>query len=515
MTLDALLQGGLGARPDGPALIFRDAPSSYRALAAAADRSARGLLTIGVGRGDRVAIFMTNRVELVEMYLACFRIGAVAVPLNHRFQTDEVVFAVNHCDAEVLIADGALLPVVRDVADAAPTLRGVYAYGDAPPTAELPWSDVLTSAAEPVAWPTVTEDDPAMIMYTSGSTGAPKGVTHTHGSILDTAVGRGVTQQLTTSDVSLAATAICHAGAAIGVTFSTLLAGGTVVILEESDPALFLDAVATHRPTRTLLLPAQLLDAMEAPGAEDVDFRCLLEVQCGGDQVSPELYEQVALVADVELNQAYGLTECEGVAMNPAFGLIKRGSIGPARQGVEVRLVADGRDVADGETGEIVIRGRSVMSGYWNDPEHTAAAFQDGWLRSGDLARQDADGYLQFQGRIKEIIIKGGSNIAPGEVEDVLDAHPEVELSGVVGSPDARLGALVHAFVELKQGVDPPPSEHDLAAFASEQLAAYKVPDRWTFVEDLPKNHVGKIDRHALHAEATALDAAPDPSGGS
>jgi long-chain acyl-CoA synthetase len=506
VTLDLLLQDALDQSPRRTALVFRDAATTYRELADAAERSARGLLSIGVGHGDRVAIFMRNRSEFVEIYLACFKIGAIAVPLNHRFQTDEVVFAVTHCEAVVLITDGDLLPVVEGVAEAAPTLRGIYAYGDA---AEHPWSTVLTSAGNDVTWPTITEDDPAMILYTSGSTGKPKGVTHTHRSILATVVGRVATQELTSSDVSLAATAICHAGAAIGVTFSTLKAGGTVVILEESDPGRFLAAVATHRPTRTLLLPAQLLDAVLAPGAQTTDFRCLVEVQCGGDQISPDLYAEFARVADIELNQAYGLTECEGVCMNPPFGRIERGSIGLPRAGIEVRLISGGNEVADGETGEILIQGDSVMTGYWNDADHTADAFLDGWLRTGDLALRDADGYLHFQGRIKEIIIKGGSNIAPGEVEDVLDAHPDVDLSGVVGSPDPRLGALVHAFVQLRHGVAHPPSVQDLTAFAAERLAAYKVPDRWTFVDDLPKNHVGKIDRHALHARAVELDSPP------
>jgi acyl-CoA synthetase (AMP-forming)/AMP-acid ligase II len=347
-----------------------------------------------------------------------------------------------------------------------------------------------------------------MILYTSGSTDKPKGVTHTHRSILATATGRAATQRLTADDISLAATAICHAGAALGVTFPTLYAGGTVVILEESDPDLFLDATVAHRPTRSLLLPAQLLDVVHAPRAKADDFRSFREVECGGDQISPVLYTAFAKVADLQLNQAYGMTECEGVSMNPASGPIKRGSVGVPREGIEVRIVTarehpEGVDVAAGETGEIWVRGDSVMKEYWDDPVNTAAVFVDGWLRTGDLGRRDNDGYVFFQGRIKEIIIKGGSNIAPGEVEDVLNADPAVELSGVVGAPDERLGSIVHAFIELKHGLAAPPSEQDLKAFAAERLAAYKVPDRWTFVAALPRNSVGKIDRHALHVLAT------------
>jgi acyl-CoA synthetase (AMP-forming)/AMP-acid ligase II len=507
VLLTDILHGAVAATPNKPAILFRKTSISYRDLDAAVDASARGLLSIGVGHGDRVAIFMRNRSEFVELYLACFRIGAIAVPLNHRFQTDEVVFAVDHCTAKVLIVDGPLLPDVKSVPGTSPSIEHLYVYGDVPAGAAATWGSVVEAAPAPLGAPVVDESDAAMILYTSGSTGKPKGVTHTQRSILATATGRAATQQLTADDVSLAATAICHAGGSIGVTFPTLYAGGTVVILEESDPDPFLDAVVAHSPTRTLLLPAQLLDVVQSPRAKPDDFRCLREVQCGGDQISPILYTAFANVADLQLNQAYGMTECEGVSMNPAFGLIKRGSVGLPRKGIEVRIVAarehpDGVDVAAGETGEIWVRGDSVMKEYWDDPVNTAAVFADGWLRTGDLGRRDDDGYLFFQGRIKEIIIRGGSNISPGEVEDVLNAHPAVELSGVVGAPDERLGAIVQAFIELKHGLATPPSEQDLRAFAAERLAAYKVPDRWTFVATRPRNNVGKIDRHALHALA-------------
>lgn len=506
MPLTDLLDHALQDSPDKSAVIFRDAVTSYRELGEASDRSARRLLALGIGHGDRVAIFMRNRAVFVELYLACFRIGAVAVPLNHRFQTDEVVFAITHCDAALLIVDGPLLPVVAGVSERAPSLRGVYVYGDEPEGAGHRWDEMPDDHAG--AFPDVADDDPAMILYTSGSTGKPKGVTHTQGSILATAVGRGVTQQLTADDISLAATAICHAGASVGVAFPTLLAGGTVVILEESDPELFLEALRRWRPTRTVLLPAQLLDAVDASDAAAEDFASLREVQCGGDQISPDLYERFAEVTQLTLNQLYGLTECEGATMNPPFGLIKRGSMGLPRDGVTLRIAGTGGgDAAPGEAGEILLHGPSVMTGYWDDPEHTAAAFFSGWLRTGDLGTRDEDGYLHFHGRIKEVIIRGGSNIAPGEVEDVIDEHPDVELCGVVGTPDERLGAIVHAFVELRHGLATPPTADDLAGFAGQHLAAYKVPDRWTFVDALPRNAVGKIDRHALHEQAAQLDS--------
>ena len=507
MPLTRLLDRALQDSPDKPAVVFRDAVTTYRELDEASHRSAWRLRTLGIGHGDRVAIFMRNREVFVELYLACFRIGAIAVPLNHRFQTDEVVFAVTHCGAKLLVVDGPLLPVVEGIGDRAPSLTGTYVYGDETEGVGLRWDEVPADGAGDL--PHVADEDPALILYTSGSTGRPKGVTHTHGSVVATAIGRGITQQLTADDISLAATAICHAGASVGVAFPTLHAGGTLVVLEESDPELFLEALRRWRPTRTVLLPTQLLDAVDAPGAVPADFASLREVECGGDQISPDLYERFAQVAQLQLNQLYGLTECEGATMNPPFGLIKKGSMGLPREGVQLRIARDdGGDAAAGEAGEIQLRGPSVMIGYWDDPKHTAATFADGWLRTGDLGTRDEDGYLHFHGRIKEVIIRGGSNIAPGEVEDVIDEHPAVELSGVVGVPDERLGAIVHAFVEFKPGRVHAPTADELAAFARQHLAAYKVPDRWTFVDALPRNAVGKIDRHALHEQATELDRA-------
>ncbi len=508
MLLYELFETPLRNSPDMEAIIFKGMSTTYRELDDSMKRSARALLSLGIKRGDRVTIFMENRVELIELYFACFRVGAVAVPLNHRYQPDEVVYATNHCEAEVLITDKDLFSRVEDINKSVPSIRGIYVVGDESERREHSWNSVLKNSPEKVEWPLVDEGDPAMILYTSGSTNKPKGVTHTHSSIFNTCLSRKITQGLKEDDISMAATAICHAGGSIGVTFPTLYSGGTVVLLEKVDPFLFLKSLEQHRPTRTLLLPAQLLDILEHPMAKDVDFSSLKEVECGGDKISLELYELFFQFGGSQLNQIYGLTECEGSCLNPLSTSIKRGSIGNPRYGLEIRLINDdGEDVPNGEVGEILIKGNSVMTGYWNDPENTERTFLDGWLKTGDLAKRDDEGYYYFTGRIKEIIIKGGSNIAPGEVEEVLDDHPDIEISGVVGTPDPHFGELIHAFIELKPSLDDPPSEKELKSYASNKLATYKVPDRWTFVKALPRNEVGKIDRRNLHALAVKLDS--------
>jgi long-chain acyl-CoA synthetase len=225
--------------------------------------------------------------------------------------------------------------------------------------------------------------------------------------------------------------------------------------------------------------------------------------------ISLDLYERFHEITGLELNQLYGMTESEGMCFTPPSLPVKYGSEGKSRYGLEMRLVDhDGNDVVTGEPGEILVKSDSMMTGYWNDVTHTSLAFtQDGWFKTGDVARQDEDGYYYFVGRIKEIIIKGGSNVAPGEVEEVLDDHPQISLSGVVGTPDKRHGELIHAFVELKPGLKNPPGADELRAYTIKRLAAYKVPDRWTIVEALPRNEIGKIDRFGLHALAKKLDA--------
>src|SRR5574341_1169006 len=499
MLLCELFEETLKNSPDKEAIIFKGKSTSYGELDESMKRSARALISLGIKRGDRVAIFMENRVELIELYFACFRVGAIAVPLNHRYQTDEVIYATNHCEAKVLISDSDLFPGVEDINNSVPSIQGNYVAGVESENRENSWNRVFKKASKKVKWPYVDENDPAMILYTSGSTSKPKGVIHTHSSIFNTCLSRKVTQELNEEDVSLVATAICHAGGSIGMTFPTLYSGGNIVLLEKVDPFLFLKSSEQYRPTRTLMLPAQLLDVVEHPKAEYIDFSSFREVECGGDQISHDLYEHFHKVAGFELTQIYGLTECEGSCLNPPFRLIKRGSIGKPRYGVEIRLVHDdGRDVPIGEVGEILIKSDSVMIGYWNHSENTEKTFLDGWLRTGDLARRDEDGYYYFTGRIKEVIIKGGSNIAPGEVEEVLDDHPDVIISGVIGVADPHYGELIHAFIELNPDLKNPPTEKELSSYASKRLAAYKVPNRWTFVKELPRNEVGKIDRRGL-----------------
>lgn len=495
--------------PDKAAIIFKGQLLTYRQLDETTRQFAATLSSLGIGYGDRVAFFMGNRPELIELYLACFFIGAVALPLNSRYQTDEVIYACEKSTPRLMIVDTTLLPKVKELRKRLGFLKHLYvldgdAWGDVGS-----WSQVLKPAIPMQSLQLPDDlDHPALILFTSGSTSKPKGVTHTHKSILSTMQSRVQTQMLEEEDIVLVGSLICHVAGSMGLIFPTLFIGGTVLLLEAFDPGIWLKSVSKHRPTRALLLPAQLLDVVEHNEARFVDFTSLKEVVTGGGLVSYDLCVQFKEVAGFELMQAYGLTECEGSCLHRHFEIIRRGSVGKPRVGVQIRLVDQtGREVEVGKVGEIFIKSDSVMIGYWEDEENTRKAFIDGWLKTGDLARRDEDGYLYFAGRIKEIIIKGGSNVSPGEVEEVLDDHPGVVISAVVGTPDAHYGELIHAFVEMETGSETHTTVEQLEMYASERLAAYRVPDRWTVLEKLPRNQVGKIDRAGLHVMAAEIDA--------
>ena len=508
IMLNEIYKKPLKNKPDKDAIIFKGQSVTYRQLDETTRQFSATLTSLGVGYGDRIALFMGNRPELIELYLACFFIGAVALPLNSRFQTDEVIYACQKSTPRLMIMDADRLPRIKELRKRLGFLEHLYVLDGNAQDDVGSWSQVLKPAIPLENFQLPDDPDhPALIIFTSGSTSRPKGVTHTHKSILATVKSREETQRLEEEDIILVGTLICHGAGSMGAAFPSIYTGGTILLLEIFDPEAWLESVKKYRPTRAMLLPAQLLDAVEHEKAQSVDFSSLKEVMVGGGMVSHDLYVQFRKAAGFELMEGYGLTECEGNCLPRYYELVKPGSVGKPRVGVEIRLADQaGNEVETGTIGEIWIKSDSVMAGYWEDPENTEKTYADGWLKTGDLALRDEDGYLYFTGRIKELIIKGGSNVSPGEVEEVLDDHPDIVISGVVGTADAHYGELIHAFVEMKAGLQTPATVEQLTRYASEKLAAYKVPDRWTILEKLPRNKVGKIDRASLHAMAAEID---------
>lgn len=495
---------------DHVALWFGEQRWTYADLDDATDRLAAALFDAGLRAADRVALFLPNCPELVLSYFACFKLGVVAVPLNYRYRAPEAQYAIEHSGSRALIAHESLAGEVIGLPLAEMGVTRCYLVGGTPRPPFVPFAQLLTGEQRKPPEAAFDERQPAAILYTSGTTARPKGVTYTQQTLWHNCVIQSSFFQFTPQDVHLLSTAACHAAAFTGQLLPSVFGGGTCVLTHLPTPEQVIEAIATRGVSRVQMLPATLEDLVEhlerTPGA---DLRSWRACTCGGDVVSLDLHERFRKVTGFEVTELYGMTEALSCISNPPFGTKRRGSIGHPIDSYEMRLLdLSGQEVPDDEMGEIVLRGPAIMVGYWNDPENSALALRDGWLYTGDLARRDKAGWYWFVGRKKEIIIHAGSNISPMEVEDVLDAHPAVRLSCVLGVPDKHLGERVAAFVALRDDVKDRPGPEELRRFVAERIAAYKVPERITIVDALPMNATGKVDRKKLHAQVQAERAA-------
>ena len=506
LDFTTLAQRALSDDPNKPAIIIDDQSVSYGELEQMIERHAACLSAQGLKKGDRVGLLACNHPDLAALFFATWRIGCVAVPLNHCYQGPEVEFAASHCELRLLIIQDALAQKLAENFTLPDCVEKCFTFESSVDGIGTPWREELAKDHAAASPDPLTGNDPAAIYYTSGSTSKPKGVTHTAQSIRETGESRVNTMQLAQDDTWLLSTQLVHVSASLGSLIPALVVGGTVVFLEEFSPEAWLASYRKHSPTRSVILPSLLHDILDCPQLEGVDFETIRSMECVGDFVTPDLYEAWDKVCKATpLAQLIGMTECEGYCGIPQPGVtFTRGSAGKPRIGVEVCIMDDdAKIVPNGTIGELCIRSDSMMVGYWEDPDHTHQTIRDGWLHSGDEGRIDEDENIWFVGRDKEIIVKRGSNIAPGEVESVLDEYPDIAETAVVGTPPGKHGQRVVAFVEPEQG-----HEVDTAAassWAGEKIASFKLPDEWVMVEALPRNAVGKLDRAELHRRCKSL----------
>lgn len=454
MLLHKIIDKAVEKTPDKKAVICQGSSCTYSQLFDKMNQWAKTLLSLGIKKGDRVALLMKNRVELVQMYFACFRIGAIAVPLNTRYRTPEAVYAVSHSGSKIMVASSELYPVVADMNRTIPSLQGIYIIDENSMYQSISWNKASSDSMDHISFPAVNMSDPAIIMYTSGSTARPKGAIHSNYSLYNLTLIKTKSQELNHNEIGLSATQISHIAGFAGLMLPTLFNGGTFVMVKEFEAGDYIRHLKEFKPTLIVLLPTELLEVLEHPNSKDADFSHVRYMLVAGDKVPHHTYELFRKQAGFDLMEGCGMTECEGYCLQPKHEKKKPGSIGKPISGVKMRLVdKKGNDVPDGKTGEILLKSKSLITGYWDNPEENKKAFVDGWFRTGDLAYKDPDGYYHFVSRIKEIIIRGGSNIAPGEVEDVLDDHPRVQSSGVVGIPDEHYGSIVGAFIVPEHGM--------------------------------------------------------------
>ena len=497
-------------QPKATALRFLGQTTTWGELARRVTALAGALSRRGVGSGDRVLILMLNRTEFIESVLAANLLGAIAVPVNFRMTPPEIAFLVGDCEARVVVTEPVLATVAAAVRELDPMLADVIVAGGATEDGLLGYEDLLSEggpAPEPVDIP---NDSPALIMYTSGTTGRPKGAVLTHLNLS----GQATTHLFTSgadlnNDVGFIGVPLFHI-AGVGNTITGLLLGRPTVIypLGAFDPGALLDVLESEHVTGIFLVPAQWQVVCAAQRAKP--RRLKLRVLSWGAAPASDtlLRDMAATFPGTQILAAFGQTEMSPVTcMRLGDDAIRKlGSVGKVIPTVAARVVdEDMNDVPVGQVGEIVYRAPTLMAGYWNNPEATAESFAGGWFHSGDLVRQDDEGYVWVVDRKKDMIISGGENVYCAEVENVLAAHPSIGEAAVIGRPHSKWGEVPVAVVALGMAAQSGLTLAELGEFLGERLARYKHPKALEVVDALPRNPAGKVLKTELRARFGAM----------
>ena len=501
-TLADLIRHYARARPDRVALHFERKRITYGELDQRANRAAQGLIAAGVKPQARIAILAKNGPDFFDLWFGAAKARAVLVPVNFRLVGPEVAFVVNDAEAELLFVGRDFYPLIEKISDELRTVRQIIALDGAHPS----WADygqwmVEQKTSDPAL--SVAPDGVAIQMYTSGTTGHPKGAQLSHRNLL--ALLPAILEQWGDwhdGDVNLVCMPLFHIGGS-GWGLAGLYGGIENVLTREFEPAAILQLISEYRITKALFVPAMMLFLLQAPQCEDADFSSLDLIVYGASPAPLDLLRKAIKVFGCRLAQVYGLTESTGAITYLApedhgeHALERMKSCGRPISGVEIKVVdVEGRELPPGAVGEVVCRTPQIMLGYWNMPEATERAIRHGWLHTGDAGYSDKDGYLYIYDRIKDMIVSGGENIYPAEVESALFGHPAVADVAAIGVPDDQWGEAVKAIVVKKPGV--PVSAAELMAFARERIAGYKAPRSIDFAEALPRNPSGKILKREL-----------------
>jgi long-chain acyl-CoA synthetase len=485
---------------DRSVLIFEGDRFDSAVLASRARRLSRGLRDAGLQRGDRVVICMSNCVEVGVTYNAVWRAGAVTTPVLFLLSDDELRHVLADSEAAYVVTTPEFLPKVQAAAAGVATLRGiVLTGGDAEGT--LSFAELEAAAEGDLI--DVDPVDLAALLYTGGTTGRSKGVMLSHNAMSGSAWAATVMSYDPSLHSAILPLPLSHA---YGLLVTTLALHapdpGLVVLMRWFDPTGWLELASRHQVQNGAVVPSMLQMLLAQP-IEHYDLSCLRRLSSGAAPLLHETRDEFTRrLPNVELAEGYGCTESAALISTSPLGGVRPGSVGMPVPMVEVRIEkADGTDGAVGEDGEICVRSPMLMTGYWRSEEETAFAMRDGWLHTGDVGKLDADGYLYVVDRLKDLIIRGGINVYPRDIEDEMLTHPDVVAAAVVGKPDPRVGEEVVAFVQLRPGSTV--TEADLVEFAREHISKAKYPRDVRIVATIPLTSVLKTDRKALRATLT------------
>lgn len=491
--------------PENVAVVFKDVNITYREMEALTNSFANALLGLGLKKGDRVCLLMTNRPEFTISWNAVARIGAVISPMNPSYKEREVAYQLDNSDAVAVVVQNELLPLVEAVRSELPNLRHIITAGGGPLASSgssLSFKQLVQShAPTPPARPDVTMDDLLALPYSSGTTGLPKGVMLTHRNLVCNAYQMTACSRLNYDDRMMLFLPFYHIYGTM-LMGSGVMAGATAVLMERFEPVECMRLVKEHKISLFYAVPPVLVMLTNWPQLKEHDLSSIRHIMCGAAPLAPEVGRRFEQMTGVLVLQGYGLTEAAPLThINPVYDnrLIKPETIGlPVHNTLQkiVDLETGEKELGLGETGELLVQGPQVMQGYWKAPEATAATLRNGWLYTGDIGYMDEEGYIIISDRKKEMIKYKGFGIAPAELEALLFEHPAVADAAVIPKPDEEAGEVPKAFVVLKAGQNL--TSQELVEWANGKLAGYKTIREVEFLDAIPKTASGKILRRVL-----------------
>ena len=494
MTVHELVEARAAELGDKKFVLFKEDEVSFGDLAERMRLVAGGLAKLGLGKGDKIALLLPNCLEFLYSFFGAMNLGAVVVPINPLLKEAEVSYIINNSDATAIVTCDRFLQRVLAARPECPQLKTIISDGEAEGT--VSFRTLLEGGDGEL--PSVVEDDVAAIMYTSGTTGRPKGAVLTHGNYVADTEMLLKSVEIFGEDRFLCILPLFHVNAQVVTVLCPLHAGASVILMEGFVPRGFLPALAKYKATTFSAVPTVYAVLNSFPDAEQYDLSHLRVCISGAAPLPVEVVQEFERKYNAFIVEGYGLTEgtCAS-SVTRITGERKLGSIGLPLVGQEARIVDDeGNEVPPRTIGEISVKGPNVMKEYYKNPEATAETIRDGWLHTGDLGYLDEDGCLYIVDRKKEMIIRGGMNVYPKEIEEVLYRHPAVLEAAIVGLPDKMWGEEIAAFVVLKPGQQL--KRRDLVVYCKQNVASYKCPRKVFFVEQLPKTATGKIQKNRI-----------------